>query len=244
MYYLKITVLLALILSLCEKKQVVRSIEIVSSYPYAIVKENGRNKTAGKVTIATITYWDEYTLYRFDPTYDFKTDTAVKGTEKCFLSRRGSADGYLFHPYKDSLRFIKMNADSVVASFRWNITWNGKTPLDSEYSETLIQSPKRDSLLDLMYLNRVSKDELRPDSVCFYFTKNDDDIPFTLSPVLDSVKGMKLYEVRLAYRAKYSNKSRSENPSAETYILMRKKTVTDPEKAVEQIARFKKACGL
>ena len=180
-----------------------RAIRLIYNLPILNLDEKFVNYTDS----FDIFYWDSLVLYRF-PTYFDSTwvtfnddgeiiDEKLLKTEtrmQYFIYRRGAKRGQLYRPAEG--KYLKLSVDS----FRAAKLFAGIKLYDA-VNDSLISSGKLpDGNIYEVYLPKVKYDESYNDTTFFYYTGKLKGVEFSLSPELDSIKGLKLYKARLFFR--------------------------------------------
>lgn len=138
-------------------------------------------------------YYKDSVLFRLRPAFVFETDIPIAGTSTYFIYKQTDSVGFLFQS-KDA-HGTKMNLDSFLAK---NMIHGEEFYASYYYPDKAGPAIKKkgQTVIETFY-GRQRPDGLRPDSASYYFTTAFSDLPYTFSKKLDSVKGMRLYKVRL-----------------------------------------------
>jgi len=220
----------------CSKKSNLKCLGLCFNYPLSTYKENDEIKIYSLKDTILIFYYSDYILYRLSSTIRFETGEKLKGTEPYFVYNKRDDFGFLFTSIIDSIRGIKYPVDSFLA----NRGLKGKDfdiPVDSLWSLTEVIKVKEDSLLE-KYGSLKQGDETSIDSIYYYYSKDMNKIEYSFSKKLDSIKGMKLFKVRLLYNERVSTSNETILPKRELSFEMIEEHVPNPNKIIEFIRKF------
>ena len=235
------TVVLAISLALlgsftCSKNQPISSIELIYNYPASLYKEKDEIKIYNIQDTIRIFYYGDYVLYQLSASRKFETDEIIAGTEQFFIFKRDNKYGFLIPSIGNSALETKFQVDSFLS----NRGMKGKDfDLLPDSSWSLIDETKdKESNVIERYAPIKPGDEASIDSIYYYYTRKMNDVQYSLSKKLDSVKSMKLFKVRMIYNEKFSKPKKITLPRREVLFEIRKIQPKDPEKINGLFERF------
>lgn len=216
------------------------SIELSFSYPVSFYKEKDEIKIYNITDTLLIFYYSDYILYRLSGTKKFETGEKIAGSEPYFIFNKKSKSGFLFSSLNDSSMGTKFPIDSFLA----NRGARGKDfdfPVDSAWSLVEVVRNNQSIIID-KYGFIKQGDETTIDSIYYYYAKNMNDIQYSLSKKLDSIKAMKLFKIRMLYNEKFSPSSSSTLPRREIVFEIRRIVVANAKEIIGFIEKFERCC--
>ena len=216
-----------------------KSVELIYNYPISFYKEKDELKIYSLKDTLQISYYGDYELYRLPSTLDV-TNKKIKGTEPYFIFKKKDKYGFLFNSLEDSTQGTKFQVDS----FLYNRGVKGKDfdmPTDTLWSLVGTEEKNNEYRLDKYTLIK-EEDETVPDSIFYYYSENLKDIEYSFSNRLDSLKGMKLYKIKLIYGKKFSPSIKSVLPQREFLLEIENVVVQNKKEIIDFIKRFEKCC--
>ncbi|MEO5563175.1 MAG: hypothetical protein ABIR18_07070, partial [Chitinophagaceae bacterium] len=156
--------------------------------------------------------------------------------EDFFVFEKDSLYGYSYIPHRPS-SVERFPVDSILnarafKTAKWEFITSLK-PVNIEFNS------QKDKLKET-YWAPPDKNTLDNDSAYFVYSKELNDINYSLSKTLDSIKGMKLYEVRMIYNPRYFDQVKDITPRRETFFKLQRNTNPDKEKILYYIEKYKK----
>lgn len=225
----------------CSKKKQLRSIGLFYSYPLSFYKENNETKIYNLRDTLLLSYYSDYILYRLSPTVKFETDEKIKGTEPYFIYNKKKTFGFLFTSLKDSSQGTRFPVDSFLDS-RGMRNKSFDVPADSLWALSEVVNDRRNNILEEKYALLKPGDETNIDSIYYYYSKNKNRIDYTFSKKLDSIKGMKLFKIRMLYNEKFSSVNKIILPKRELILEIRDEVASNPKEIIAFIKKFEKCC--
>ncbi len=210
-------VLLSILLSSCThtspKDESFKKMMLIVNYPLNMIQEKGLVNDNLLDTIFIFNFMD-YSVYQLPPNRFFETNARIDGTEPIFVIKKNSKFGLSFQNVRDSSSGVKLLADSFLNNRAFGNARFSVTPFDSLVKT--IGIPNSGHVIE-MFISKVSSPNDYFDSVYHYYSggKGYMNLDYTFSEKLDSLKGMKLYKVRLLYNEKYSNEYKVTLPKRE-----------------------------
>lgn len=225
----------------CSKNYRTNSVELIIKFPARIYKEKNEIKVYHILDTVRIFYYEDYVLYRLPGRRIFETEEIIAGTEPYFIFNRKNTHGFLFTSLKDSSLPTKLQVDSFLA----NRGMKGKDfdllP-DSVWSLIGETNDKENSIVEKYVLIKPG-DETSIDSISYYYTKTMDDVRYSFSKKLDSIKSMKLFRIRMVYNEKFDKHQNITLPQREIVFEFRKGINFDEKAEVTNLIKnFKKCC--
>lgn len=223
----------------CSKNYKLRSVGLFYSYPLSSYKEKDTVKIYNFKDTIFIFYYSDYILYRLSPTVKFETGEKINGTEPYFIYNKKGNSGFLFSSLKDSSQGIKFPVDSFLAN-RGMRSKDFDVPPDSLWFLAEVVKDKEKSVIE-KYAVVKPGNETSIDSIYYYYAKNKNDIKYTFSKKLDSIKMMKLFKIRMLYNSKFSTANKITLPKREIFFEIRDEIVSNPEEIISFIDKFEKS---
>ena len=224
----------------CSKSNRLECIGLNFSYPVSFYKEKDEVKIYSIKDTILIFYYSDYILYRLSGTKKFETGENIRGTEPYFIFNKKNKSGFLFSSLKDSGTGTKFPIDSFLA----NRGMRGKdfeVPVDSAWSLAEVIKDKENNILEKYALIRQG-DETSIDSIYYYYAKKMNDIEYSFSKKLDSIKAMKLYKIRMLYNERFSPSNNMTLPKRDILFEIRTEAVSNSKEIIDFIEKFQKCC--
>lgn len=197
--YIRVIIFIILIISISCKflkhKDIKPTcIELIVNYP--ILKPETGQLTNLTDTIP-IFYLDNFTLYKLPFTKSIENENGILSVEKAyayFIHKTKSTCGIWFNSLRDSNNGVLLPVDSVLK----------KRAYLTDFGILVDSMNKKYSLFENMiylekYVFRKKATEMSFDSVYLYYNKHLNEIQYSFSPKLDSVRKLKLFKIRLLY---------------------------------------------
>ncbi|MEO8171685.1 MAG: hypothetical protein ABI581_01330 [Sediminibacterium sp.] len=197
-----------------------QGVSIVKRFPISY-NPNQKNTTASYITdTISIFTIDNYLVYRTSPIQNFNTVKNLTGTEPLFVLKKGDSVGYWFQTVNDSSNGYKLNADSFV-------TASGFKQSDLDFPKESYGYTKSVFFQDIQSGLRIEKfipahktQEGEPDTLTFCFSSRFPKVDYTFSKKLDSLYGMKLYEVNIFFKEAFSVEQKTVLPDREIQLAL------------------------
>jgi hypothetical protein len=189
-----------------------KSVYLIYSYPVSMAPETGNKyKILSLTDTILITNYNDYVLYRLPGIVDFETNNKIMDSEPYFIYKKNDKFGAFFTSIKD----IKNGEELPIDSFLTKKALRSKDfdiPPDSIFKleKTII---KKDFTIE-KFIPLKKNNETIFDSIIYYYSKRFNQIGYSFSGKLDSLKQMKLFKIRLIYNEYFS-------PSYKTIISKR-----------------------
>jgi hypothetical protein len=175
-----------------------KAIDLIVSYPVTLAN-NGEISFFNLKDTISIIFHDDLILYKLLARRKEESEKKISGSESYFIYKKNSGDGYLFNNLSDGSKGTKMSVDSFLNQRAFaNATFDTS-------SLKLVEKKDSNKIVIEKYIPLTS-DENTFDSIYYYYSPHFKNIHYSFSRNLDSIKGMKLYEVRILYEGKFSNK--------------------------------------
>lgn len=198
-----------------------------------------------------IFYYQDLILYKLPYTFDSskmiyhtKTDTIEQQnilTEtryNYFVYRHGKQYG-IWYKEMNSDSLIKLSVDSIIdkkgtPTILQSILANPNDTLVARIRESI------GNIFIEKYASKSKPDESYNDTTLLYYSKNMKYIKFSFSPILDSIKKLKLFKVKLIYNKAYSSKYSITMPQRELTYEFQKKQIENNQQVIAFFQRFKR----
>ncbi len=179
---------------------------------YPIVNRNGTelNLTVYTDTVQ-IDYYRNYVVYSLPGSRKFENNEKIPGTGKLFVYKRGEQFGYLLKD-RNAMNRVKLRVDSFLQARAFAGARFYAGPNDSLVQRSI---SKGGAIVEEGYAPIRKYNESIFDTMYFSYSKDLRDVPYSLSPALDSLRGMKLCKVRLIYVKGFSKEYQIELPRRE-----------------------------
>jgi hypothetical protein len=176
--------------------QDVQSYQVIYHYPIRLSEQTSDASVLYLIDTITILHAGKFAIYRFPTTKDWTTDESIRGNERYFIRMGGDRMGYYFKDFNADP--VKYNADSFL---RQNAMSTLEFAIPAGDSWLLVNSTTdhtKDLYCDLYAARKQDQNGgLSPDSFYFYYSTSLKGLDYTMSPALDSARGMKLCKVRM-----------------------------------------------
>ena len=185
-------------------------VNYIYSYPVMHLFNN-RLISFNLLDTIVIVYYKRQTLYQLPKSRDFNTELKNSESNKYFLYPDDSSFGLLFKVPNNS-NPIRLEVDSF-------ITQNGLKGLQIKPSNSdIFLVSIFDSATGVLvekFRPKEKLDEDSPDSFFYYYKKDFNNIPFSLSSELDEIKKLKLVKVKVIINETTSKKYKVNLPRRE-----------------------------
>ncbi|MEO7308768.1 MAG: hypothetical protein ABIX01_00105 [Chitinophagaceae bacterium] len=216
---------------------IVKKMILVVNYPNNVLI---KKKLTNDNILDTIFIYNSngFTIYKLPPHQVLETYQRLYGTEPIFIFKKGSKNGCLLGSILDASAGRQLPVDSILAAnafadvkFVVNPTDSLVETIDNGHSGQFIEKfvPRADAPKDYF------------DSVFHYYSKSYTSLDYTFSPILDSIKGMKLYRIRLMYNEKYSEKYKITLPKREYLFNIEPLDITQSDDKIKRLFEQVKA---
>ncbi len=214
-----------------------KAYKLMVSYP--LVRDKG-DLTILKDTVS-IFYWQDYLIYKVHYTALTRINDGPVNSEKrynYFVFKKADKYGHLFYDVLDSSVGKRLPVDSFlfVRGFHLAVNTDSLKLVSSKKNKT-------SGVLLEKYVSPKQRGDFVPDSIFYYYSphlKTD----YTFSAQLDSIKNMKLYEVRFMYNRRYSRANKITLPKREFYFEVIEVVVDDKKEIEKVIKRFEEINAL
>ncbi|NML21924.1 hypothetical protein HHL16_13630 [Pseudoflavitalea sp. G-6-1-2] len=228
--------------------QLVKQIETVEfggAYIFSDKTGNVLEKWGGKETIY---FYDDMIMHQI-PVLRSKSAFRPENGElvKVMDSVLPSSSSYVvFKADNDSIAFSYDSVQgpitdtiSVEKFLSNNFRRFGKNFKDNS-NQILISGDKNSNVITEKYIYQEKKDNSYPDTAYYTFRKDHNNLRFSISPSLDSLKKMKLVKLNLIFNPAPQGKDTSLRLERQITIEMEKKQVQDPALIIALFNRFAK----
>jgi hypothetical protein len=163
-----------------------------------------------------------------------------RGTErKLFIHAKGDLYGLQFDlgykPSFDSLLVDSLLNAEAFKSYNWNYD-------PAESPDTTIADKKNNSAVDV-YVSKKPKDPSVSDSVYYYYSGKLNGLNHSLSPYLDSLKGMKFHKFVAIHNEVFIESHNITLPKRAFVIELKSIPVRDVDEKMYYFQRFKELRG-
>jgi hypothetical protein len=203
-----------------------KAVALMISYPYI----NGQtgNVTDLRDTIR-IYYSKNLICYKLPSVKKFETNETIQNSNSYFVFEQGDSTGYFF---TTDTTGKKISVDSFLKAK--GFLTNFELPQQDTWS---MAEKKSSRSYEQIFYSEKNLGENVPDSLCYYFDERFNDLNYSFSKKLDSLKGMKFYKFRIVYNAEFSGKLKIRNRA---YLFeIQPDDVTDKHKIVALFEKFK-----
>ena len=209
-------------------------------YNIPIVKLNG--ELVNISDSLSIFYLNDDILYKFPFIKALENATSITNQEikfKYFLYRKGQPYGY----YYDSINtnsFRKLAVDSLLAikAFVGNKFYD-------KANDSLVEVRRNEEKFSLIekYVSKVKLDQSYPDTTIIYYKKNLKNIDYTFSKELDSIKKLKICQIRIVYNSQFYKGYSFKLPQREFRFELKDEFVEDSKSLINFFIRFREDMG-
>ena len=221
----------------------IRSVVVSEVIPFP--DKNGKFTIYDTLTIP-IYYYQGLTayklIYRLDSLDSLGNLARSQSKYHFFVYKKGDASGYYYDSF-DSRVATKVSADSMLK----NGIWCEANNLYAGFSENIIQlvskySNKDSGTLHEFYTYRRKIDSTTSGNFSLSFSDKIRGIEYSLSKELDSLKGMKLYHVRMEGYTQYQKNGKTIYDTLRIVSDLREIANEDKEEILGCFTRYKKDC--
>ena len=209
-----------------------RSVRLIVNSPVLLVNEQSRQVVTMSDTIEVICSGG-YTLFCFPAKRSIPTNQQVPGTATYFFYKEGRERGILYRSLSDNTSAIGLNVDSFLNLRAYRTLYLGPNPgklVDCQRSvdnvdlaETYIPLKVNGNSTDSLYL---------------YFSAKFNDLNYSLSRSLDSLRHKKLYKVRLLFNGKKLVTTNCDFPNGEFVLELQPGKINDPALMADVFERW------
>lgn len=219
----------------------IRSVIVSEIIP--LPDKNGKFTIYDTLTIP-IYYYQGLTAYklihRLDSLDNLGNLIGSQNKYNFFVYKKGDVFGYIYDSFDPSVA-IKVSADSMLKHGIWCEANN----LYSGFSENIIQlvathSNKDSGTLHEFYLYQRNNDSTTNGNFSFSFSDKIKGIEYSLSKELDSIKGMKLYHVKMEGHVQYQREGKIIYDTLRTVDDLKEVVVKDSVEILKYFNRYKK----
>jgi len=208
------------------------------SYPVVLTNKEDVKFSYLRDTIL-IYYLNDIVVYGLLPIRKFETDEKISNSRPYFIFRKNNQYGRLLRSLNDTSCGSRLPVDSL-------LTKRGFAGSRLEFSseDTLLETEiDKENNFVLEKIIPKKYDENSFDSIYYYYSSNLRGIDYSLSNKLDSVKHMKLCEVRLLYNGGFSKTYNMTLPKREFQFKIEEAAITNSKEILNLFKRLEK-CSL
>jgi hypothetical protein len=182
-------------------------------------------------------YINEFLNFVTNPDGDVVRQDLIKTEMKYsyFIYQSNSVKGYRY----DSLTAQQGHRLLVDSFFKTKGLYT--TSVYDKKNDSLVETVRlKDGNILEKYVSKIKYDEGYPDSTFFYFTGFYQNIPYSFSKALDSVKHKKIYNVKLIHNPLPKNVFGFEAPRREFIWHLNEMSISNPKQIISFFQRFKR----
>ena len=187
-----------------------------------------------------IYHYSDLVMYEFNYWNDTITEKGElkEGNERTlFIFKRNEKYGYEYDMGRKKGIKKQLLVDSLLEMFAFkNAKWDIMLS-DTPYL-TIYDSAR--GILQDIYVTNLPNDPMINDSTYCYYSDRLDSLDYSLSPKMDSIKGMKLYRFVMVHDPIYSKENNKMIPKRVFNIEILSIPVKDPEEKLEYFKRYRK----
>ncbi len=179
-----------------NKTDEITALQLIYRLPVSMKQVNGVFETVYLIDSIGIFYCKDFILYRLPTTNDWETNLTVKESEPYFIRRKGDDKGYFLKNVEAEA--VTYPADSFLSKNAMsNLGFNA--PDDKTWLLAKSVKDHRKQEYVEVYAARQQNQGMKPDSLYLYYSDWPKRYSYSLSPDLDSSKGIKLYKTRMVF---------------------------------------------
>jgi hypothetical protein len=200
-----ITSVYSIVLFSCGSQNELQQASIVVNYPMLQLDKSEVKLTNLEDTIP-LYYYKKYRLFYIPYRKTLENDDSIvenKLMYNYFLLKDNSTQGFLFDSLSNNTNIHQIQADS----FLLKRAYAAKFDIDTSLVKLTMSKLNGNQLIEKYTLRNLSN-SLSFDTMCFFYNKKYNNIKYTFSRQLDSLKQMKLYKVQLLFNEKYDSSSK------------------------------------
>ena len=214
------------------------NLKFTFSYPTNYVKDGKKIKVYSLQDTITIFSSGDYRIMRLPyQKVEFKSGKGIPSTEPYFVYIQDEQYGSYYNNI-DDLGGSKLKVDSLLNVTKTKI--NGFEPLTDSIWKLTGKGKLSNGLIFEKYgaIHKINASIF--DTIYYFFDKELNNVSYSFSPLLDSIKAMKLCKVRLIYNQNFSQKDDAMLPEREFTFSMSPTNEKMPKPIMEMLERFKK----
>lgn len=108
-------------------------------------------------------------------------------------------------------------------------------------NDSLIEKKEKSDVLLMKFLSKKHFDESYPDTTIYQFNKDKNNIDYSISKTIDTLKNMKLSKIRCIYDNEKSNNYSFILPARELYLELFEFKLPNEKEIIDFVNRFAKA---
>lgn len=186
-----------------------------------------------------IYYYENLIMNEFNYWKDTIDENGIlkEGTgRRLFIYAKGNPYGLQFDLGRQS-SYERMKVDSLLdaeafRSAEWGFT-PGKVPF-----KTIVD--KRNNIVQDIFVSNDSKNPRFNDSIYYYYSGRSKHLQHSLSPLMDSLKGLKFYKVVLVYDSLFSPQYNRPLQKRMSYVELKTITAQNTQEKLAYFRQFKK----
>lgn len=154
-------------------------------------------------------------MFKNDSGYTIVDSGNIKAYLKRYAFRRAGDSLVDWYLERDTIHFVRLNADSL-----WAKNLNYPPQLIDPAIDSLATVIEKRQERTEYYISRRRPDETYPDSMIFKYSAELKDIPLTLSKEFDTKNGKKLYSVEMVYKEHFDANVQLQIPRRTIHFLI------------------------
>lgn len=184
-------------------------------------------------------YSGDLVMYKFNYKFDSSANGQPAGVEvrsHFFVYQRGAPTGYRYDPHQSGGNDRQFSVDSLLQkSAMQNFQWH-QVPLVTKS----VFSGTESRVLKEVYVGPDNYNKAYNDSVIFYYSDKFKAFDFSFSKILDSLRGQKLFKIRILYPEVHSAEHGITFPSRETQFEMQEGNIDDKQQITRYFDNFRR----
>lgn len=212
--------------SSCKQPEIetIRRINVSSSIP--LINRDG--SIVENKDYFNVYYYRDLIMFEFRNPYDSISNDSLIMSEfrnNFFVYKKQTRYGFTYDRHNIRNHNKKLLVDSLLErrafqNFKWHVVID--TPV---FKVAASDFDAKAGILQEIYISPGGNRMMENDSIFFYYDNKLKDIDFSLSKVLDSLKSMKLYKIRLLHASSCSEEHEMTFPKRETRIELKEMPV-------------------
>jgi hypothetical protein len=216
-----------------NRNDAIRSLRVIVDIP--VVSRDGAlmpNKD-----FFNVYYRGDLIMYRLNYKFDssFKGElVAMEVRSHFFVYQKNATVGYKYDPHRPENSDLQFSVDSLLQkNALQNFQWH-QVPLMAKS----VFSGTDSAVFKEVYVGPDTYNKAHNDSIIFYYSDKFKTFDFSFSKVLDSVRGHKLFKIRLLYPEVYSKEHKITFPRRESHFEMQEGKIDDEQEITRYFDNF------
>jgi len=222
------------LLNCSRKMSNIKALNLIVNYPTIQVLSESNTVYSNLLDTISIYYINDYVVYQLSAVRQYESSNKVFGSEPYFIYKKNDTIGRLYNSIHDFGNGINASIDSILFARAYT---GMKLDITDSTSYKIVSIRSNHEILEKFVSRLPSSNSLNVDSVFFYYTVDLKGFDYSFSKKIDSLKGMKLYKIRLLYNAKLNETKTATYPAREFFFEIQKKNISDSDSAVVNLVK-------